>query len=65
MRTWRRVRRDVAAAISVCCADADAPWSDDLLADVAAVTTADFELIDARDRDIDNSLDLVAIAVRP
>jgi len=44
---------------------ADAPWSDDLLADVAAVTTADFELIDARDRDIDNSLDLVVIAVRP
>jgi SAM-dependent methyltransferase len=44
---------------------ADAPWSDDLLADVAAVTAADFELIDARDRDIDNSLDLVVIAVRP
>ena len=26
---------------------ADAPWPDDLLADVAAVTTADFDLVDA------------------
>jgi hypothetical protein len=44
---------------------ADAPWSDDLLADVAAVTTDDFDLIEAADRDINDSLDLVAIAVRP
>ena len=43
---------------------ADAPWSDDLLADVAAVTTGDFELLDAAASDIDASLDLVAIAVR-
>jgi SAM-dependent methyltransferase len=43
---------------------ADAPWPDDLLADVTSLTTDDFELIDARDRDVDDSLDLVAIAVR-
>lgn len=43
---------------------ADAPWSDDLLTDVASVGIDDFDLIDARDRDIDDSLDLVAIAVR-
>ncbi|MET0758137.1 MAG: class I SAM-dependent methyltransferase [Mycobacterium sp.] len=43
----------------------DAPWPDDLLADVASVRTADFDLVDAADRDIDDSLDLVAIAVRP
>ncbi len=42
---------------------ADAPWSDELLADVAAVSTDDFDLVDARD--IDDSLDLVAIAIRP
>jgi SAM-dependent methyltransferase len=42
---------------------ADAPWPADLLADVASVTTNDFDLVD--DRDIDDSLDLVAIAVRP
>jgi SAM-dependent methyltransferase len=44
---------------------ADAPWSEDLLADVAAVTTDDFDLLDATACDIDASLDLVAIAVRP
>ena len=44
---------------------ADAPWPADLLADVASVTTGDFDLVDAADRDIDDSLDLVAIAVRP
>jgi SAM-dependent methyltransferase len=44
---------------------ADAPWSDDLLADVASVTIDDFDLVDAANRDIDDSLDLVAIAVRP
>ncbi|WP_102143002.1 class I SAM-dependent methyltransferase [Mycobacterium hubeiense] len=41
---------------------ADEPWPDDLLADVASVTTDDFDLV--ADRDIDDSLDLVAIAVR-
>jgi len=43
---------------------ADAPWPDDLLADVAGVRTDDFDLLDARDCDIDASLDLVASAVR-
>jgi SAM-dependent methyltransferase len=42
---------------------ADAPWPPELLADVASVTVDDFEL--TSDRDIDESLDLVAIAVRP
>jgi SAM-dependent methyltransferase len=41
----------------------DAAWPSDLLADVASVTVDDFEL--AADRDIDASLDLVAIAERP
>ena len=44
---------------------ANAPWPEDLLADVAAVTTDDFDLTDANERNIDDSLDLVAIAVRP
>jgi SAM-dependent methyltransferase len=44
---------------------ADAPWPADLLADIASVTVDDFDLIGAADRDIDDSLDLVAIAVRP
>jgi SAM-dependent methyltransferase len=44
---------------------ADAPWPDDLLADVASVATSDFDLIEAADRNINDSLDLVAIAVRP
>src|SRR5882757_3088245 len=44
---------------------ADAPWPDDLLADIASVATGDFDLIEDTDRDIDESLDLVAIAVRP
>jgi SAM-dependent methyltransferase len=43
---------------------ADAPWPTDLLADVASIGTDDFDLLDARHRDIDDSLDLVAIAVR-
>jgi SAM-dependent methyltransferase len=42
---------------------AEAPWPEDLLADVASVATDDFDVVD--DRDIDDSLDLVAIAVRP
>ena len=45
---------------------ADAPWPADLLADVASVTTDDFDLLERHaTRDIDDSLDLVAIAVRP
>lgn len=44
---------------------ADAPWPAELLADVAAVTTDDFDLLPAATADIDASLDLVAIAVRP
>ncbi len=45
---------------------ADAPWPPELAADVAAVRTDDFELLGAGDeRDIDDSLDLIAIAVRP
>jgi SAM-dependent methyltransferase len=44
---------------------ADAPWPAELLADVAAVSTADFDLVESGARDIDASLDLVAIAVRP
>ncbi len=43
---------------------ADAPWPRELLADVASVTVDDFELVVAGDRDVDGSLDLVAIAVR-
>lgn len=39
-------------------------WPAELLADVASVSTADFDLVDAAERDIDHSLDLVAIAVR-
>lgn len=44
---------------------ADAPWSEDLLADVAAVRADDFEIVESGARNIDDSLDLVAIAVRP
>jgi len=44
---------------------ADAPWPADLLADVASIGTDDFDLLGSSDRDIDESLDLVAIAVRP
>lgn len=44
---------------------ADAPWSAALLADVESITTANFDILDAHDRNIDDSLDLVAIAVRP
>jgi SAM-dependent methyltransferase len=47
---------------------ADAPWPPQLAADVAVVTTDDFDLVDAHDagdgRHIDDSLDLIAIAVR-
>lgn len=42
--------------------DEGAPWPRQLAADVAAVTTADFDI---SSRDIDESLDLIAIAVRP
>ncbi|MFM9033164.1 MAG: class I SAM-dependent methyltransferase [Mycobacterium sp.] len=44
---------------------ADAPWPADLLADVAAVRCEDFEIVGESGRDIDDSLDLLAIAVRP
>lgn len=46
---------------------ADAPWPADLLADIASITIDDFDLIDgdSADSPIDDSLDLVAIAVRP
>jgi SAM-dependent methyltransferase len=46
---------------------ADAPWPADLLTDVAAVTATDFDIVEAgavEARHIDDSLDLVAIAVR-
>ncbi|OBI45258.1 class I SAM-dependent methyltransferase [Mycobacterium colombiense] len=49
---------------------ADAPWPPELTADVAAVTTGDFDLVEASvgadtGRHIDDSLDLIAIAVAP
>lgn len=47
---------------------ADAPWPAELLADVAAVDADDFALVEADtdpDHPIDDSLDLIAIAVRP
>jgi hypothetical protein len=49
---------------------ADAPWPPELAADVAAVTADDFDIVgdgfEGTDgRDIDDSLDLIAIAVRP
>ncbi|WP_369803008.1 class I SAM-dependent methyltransferase [Mycobacterium sp. EPa45] len=43
---------------------AGAVWPEDLLADVAAVRCEDFDLLGASERNIDDSLDLVAIAVR-
>ncbi len=42
--------------------DEGAPWPPALAADVAAVTCDDFEIAG---RDIDDSLDLIAVAVRP
>ena len=45
---------------------ADAPWPTDLLADVASVSADDFDIVEAgAGADINDSLDLVAIAVRP
>jgi SAM-dependent methyltransferase len=47
---------------------ADAPWPAELAADVAGIATGDFELVPAgvdAAPAIDDSLDLVAIAVRP
>lgn len=50
----------------------DAPWPADLLADIASITIGDFDIeqdigqdTDGDGRPIDESLDLVAIAVRP
>lgn len=49
----------------------NAPWPPELMTDVAAVTAADFDIIEASagpatsyGRDVDESLDLIAIAVR-
>ena len=41
-------------------------WPDELTADVAAITAADFDVVEATgdNSDIDTSLDLFAIAVR-
>src|SRR5581483_7748951 len=36
---------------------ADVPWPPELLADVAAVTAADFDILEANARNIDDSLD--------
>ncbi|GAB4584230.1 class I SAM-dependent methyltransferase [Nocardia sp. IFM 10818] len=41
------------------------PWPAELAADVAAVATDDFELLADSEAEIDASLDLVAIAVKP
>lgn len=51
-------------------ADPGAPWPPELVADVAAVTTEDFDLVEAgvgagTGQHIDDSLDLIAIAVAP
>jgi SAM-dependent methyltransferase len=43
---------------------ADEPWPAELLSDVESVTVYDFQILDTSARDIDESLDLVAIAVR-
>jgi SAM-dependent methyltransferase len=45
--------------------DEGVPWPPELAADVAAVGTADFDIVDRGSGDIDDSLDLIAIAVRP
>ncbi len=46
---------------------ADAPWPPELAADVATVTTDDFDIVGSGrgGHDIDDSLDLIAIAVAP
>jgi SAM-dependent methyltransferase len=51
-------------------ADPGAPWPPELVADVAAVTVGDFDLVEAgagagTGHHIDDSLDLIAIAVAP
>jgi SAM-dependent methyltransferase len=49
---------------------AAAPWPPELIGDVAAVTTDDFEIVEAQEaigrdmHDMDDSLDLIAVAVR-
>jgi SAM-dependent methyltransferase len=40
-------------------------WSRQLAADVASISTADFPIVDARERDVDISLDLVVLATKP
>lgn len=44
---------------------ADAPWPAELLADVASVGIDDFDILADTTKNIDDSLDLVAIAIRP
>ncbi|MDD4867537.1 MAG: class I SAM-dependent methyltransferase [Mycobacterium sp.] len=60
------IHAQIARAMAV---DPAAPWPPLLAADVAAVSTDDFDVVDAHDRRdgrrIDDSLDLIAIAVRP
>jgi SAM-dependent methyltransferase len=46
-------------------ATAPEEWSEQLRADVASIATADFEILTADDRDVDESLDLVVLASRP
>ncbi len=55
---------DAQIALAVA-SDEGVPWPPELAADVAAVTTDDFDLVAAGDRNVDESLDLIAIAVRP
>ncbi|WP_448221549.1 class I SAM-dependent methyltransferase [Gordonia iterans] len=40
------------------------PWPDQLVEDVAGITAADFEIVEQFERDIDTSLDLLAVARR-
>ncbi|MFZ2511871.1 MAG: class I SAM-dependent methyltransferase [Gordonia sp. (in: high G+C Gram-positive bacteria)] len=39
-------------------------WPAELIGDIAGITAADFEIVEAADRDIDTSLDLLAVAAR-
>ena len=62
-RDGRQARRSIIDA-QIERALADAPWPADLLRRRRAVRVDDFDLLDEAERDIDESLDLVAIAVR-
>ena len=64
---FARARRSAAQAhdAQIARAVADAPWSPELLADIESITVDDFDLeAGGPHRHIDDSLDLVAIAVR-